>query len=139
MLLNPNKCYWVIRLDIKSFYESINKEAVLEKLYSEYRLSPQTVFLLKQLFNTQDIKESSGVPRGLSVSSCLSELTMKYFDIEIKQLEGVYYYARFVDDIIIFVLQRIARIGYGMLSLKNCKTCPCRLMIVKVIAFQLMI
>lgn len=74
----------------------------MEKLYSEYRLSPQTVFLLKQLFNTQDIKESSGVPRGLSVSSCLSELTMKYFDIEIKQLEGVYYYARFVDDIIIF-------------------------------------
>ena len=102
MLLNSNKDYWVIRLDIKSFYESLNRNDILDRLYRQYRLSPLTVSLLQKLFDTPVIKESSGVPRGLSVSSCLSELAMKYFDLYIKQSPGVYYYARFVDDIIIF-------------------------------------
>lgn len=102
MLLNSNKNCWIIRLDIKSFYESLNKDSILGNLCNEYRLSPSTVFLLKQLFNAPAIQASTGVPRGLSISSCLSELAMKYFDIEIKQYDGVYYYARFVDDIIVF-------------------------------------
>lgn len=102
LLLSCNKDFWIIRLDIKSFYESLDKENILDRLYKQYRLSPITVFLLQKLFDSPDIKSSSGVPRGLSVSSCLSELAMKYFDIEVKQLSGVYYYARFVDDIIVF-------------------------------------
>lgn len=44
----------------------------------------------------------NGLPRGLSISSVMSELYMKYFDLRIRRLEGVYYYARFVDDIVVF-------------------------------------
>lgn len=102
MLIDTPKDFWIIRLDIKSFYESLDKKCILEKLYKQYRLSPLTNFLLQKLFETPIIKASSGIPRGLSISSCLSELAMKYFDIDIKQYTGVYYYARFVDDIIIF-------------------------------------
>lgn len=102
VLLGAKTDFWIIRLDIKSFYESLNRENILGELYKQYRLSPLTVFLLQKLFNTSVIKISSGIPRGLSISSCLSELAMKYFDIEMKQFAGVYYYARFVDDIIIF-------------------------------------
>lgn len=102
ILLVAKTDFWIIRLDIKSFYESLNREDILGKLYNQYRLSPLTVFLLRKLFETSSIKTSPGIPRGLSISSCLSELAMKYFDIEMKQFAGVYYYARFVDDIIIF-------------------------------------
>lgn len=102
MLLDSKKDYWIIRLDVKSFYESLDRTAILNRLYKQYRLSPLTTLLLQKIFEVPIIKESTGIPRGLSISSCLSELAMKYFDIEIKQYTGVYYYARFVDDIIIF-------------------------------------
>ena len=36
----------------------------------------------------------------------MSELYMKYFDLEIRRMDGVFYYARFVDDIIIFCSSR---------------------------------
>lgn len=39
----------------------------------------------------------------------MSELYMKYFDLEIRRMEGVFYYARFVDDIIIFCSSKISQ------------------------------
>lgn len=58
--------------------------------------------LLQNLFSVSTIATCSGLPKGLGISAVLSELYMKYFDIEFKKIEGVYYYARFVDDIIVF-------------------------------------
>lgn len=49
---------------------------------------------------------STGLPRGLGISAVLSELRMKYFDLSLRRVEGVYYYARFVDDIIVFCSSR---------------------------------
>lgn len=93
---------WVVRLDIKSFYESINREAILNKLKSDRRVNFQTIELLEKLFSHSLIKTTTGMPRGLSISSAIAELFMKYFDLDIQRIDGVYYYARFVDDIIVF-------------------------------------
>lgn len=57
----------------------------------------------------------NGLPRGLSISSVMSELYMKYFDLRIRRLEGVYYYARFVDDIVVFVVMRRRKRMHGIL------------------------
>lgn len=43
-----------------------------------------------------------GLPRGIRVSAWLSELAMDPFDKALRTAEGVYFYARFADDIIIF-------------------------------------
>lgn len=93
---------WVVRLDIKSFYESINREAILNKLKSDRRVNFQTIELLEKLFSHSLIQKIEGLPRGLSISSAIAELFMKYFDLDIQRIDGVYYYARFVDDIIVF-------------------------------------
>ena len=50
-----------------------------------------------------------GMPRELSISSIMFELYLKYLDIEIKRMNGVFYYARFVDDIIIFCNNKVAQ------------------------------
>lgn len=93
---------WVIRLDIKHFYESIDRGRIMDRLTGDCRLSYQTICLLRKLFENPIISNGFGLPRGLSVSSVMSELYMKYFDREIRRTDGVFYYARFVDDIIIF-------------------------------------
>jgi hypothetical protein len=42
------------------------------------------------------------LPRGIGISSTLSEIYMRKFDRHIRGCRGVYFYSRFVDDILIF-------------------------------------
>jgi hypothetical protein len=102
ILLNENVNMWVVRLDVKHFYESIDRCRILKKLEEDARLSYQTISLLQCLFSNPVVVAESGLPRGLGISAAMSELYMKYFDLEMKRVEGVYYYARYVDDVIVF-------------------------------------
>lgn len=45
--------------------------------------------------------KTNGLPRGIDISSTLSELFMSELDSEIKKIDGIFFYARYVDDIII--------------------------------------
>ena len=102
ILLSENVDMWVVRLDVRHFYESINRERLITKLVEDARLSYPSITLLQSLFKVPVVASGTGLPRGLGVSAAMSELYMKYFDLSIRRVEGVYYYARFVDDIIVF-------------------------------------
>ena len=102
LLLAENVGMRVVRLDVRHFYESIIRERILMKLTDDARLSYQTLSLLQSLFSDSAIASETGLPRGLGISAALSELYMKYFDLGFKKIEGVYFYARYVDDIIAF-------------------------------------
>ena len=101
-LLKEKSPKWVVRLDVRHFFESINRAHLMERFQEDGRLNYQSICLLKNLFEHPSINPEKGLPRGLSISSVMSELYMKYFDLEIRRMDGVFYYARFVDDIIIF-------------------------------------
>ena len=105
-LLTDEACKWVVRLDIRHFYESIERERLINRFVEDGRLNYQSIYLLKNLFSNSSISKMKGLPRGLNISSVMSELYMKYFDLEIRRMDGVFYYARFVDDIIIFCSSR---------------------------------
>ena len=102
LLLAENVEMRIVRLDVRHFYESIDRQRILAKLIDDARLSYHSLMLLQSLFNDPTIAAGTGLPRGLGISAVLSELYMKYFDLDFKKIEGVYYYARFVDDIIVF-------------------------------------
>ena len=102
LLLKEESPKWLVRLDVRHFFESINRTLLMERLQEDGRLNYQSICLLKNLFAHPTINSEKGLPRGLSVSSVMSELYMKYFDLEIRRMDGVFYYARFVDDIIVF-------------------------------------
>ena len=108
-LLKENSKLWVLRLDVHHFYETIDKEHLISILKEKGRISAQTMMLLDNLWATDPINSTTGLPRGLNVSAMLSEYYMKYFDIELKKFPGVYYYARYVDDIIVFCISKEAR------------------------------
>jgi hypothetical protein len=101
-LLSETCPYWVIKTDIKSFYESIGREKIISKFHDDSLLSYHSMHLLKKVFSNPTLAATSGVPRGMNISATLSEIYMRKFDKWIRRFEGVYYYARFVDDIIIF-------------------------------------
>ena len=93
--------YRAHRYDIKSFYESINRAAVLTMLEDESLCSLKTLNLIKILFRALDTDNIKGLPRGLDISAYLSEIYLRHFDTKLRRLEHVNFYARFVDDIII--------------------------------------
>ncbi|MDM1398955.1 RNA-directed DNA polymerase [Myroides odoratimimus] len=102
-LLSETAPFWIIKSDIKSFYESIDRERVFRKLKNDAMLSYYSIFLLRKIFDNRNTMCDIGLPRGLNISSSLSEIYMRNFDKAIQRYKDVFYYARFVDDIIIFL------------------------------------
>lgn len=102
VLLKEDVPLWVIRFDVKHFFESIDRECLISRIEDKARLNYQSILLLKEIDSYLNGCSHFGLPRGLAISSALSEEYLKYFDLDVKRMEGVYYYARYVDDIIIF-------------------------------------
>jgi len=103
-LLHDKFPYHFIRTDISNFYESIDHASLLKKLENDQLLSHKSLRLTKQLltkFSSQVGSNGIGLPRGIGLSSYLAELYLRDFDQEIRGLEDVVFYARYVDDIVV--------------------------------------
>ena len=92
----------VIKADVKAFYESINFDEVIRSMEDDHLMSAQFISLLKSInFQYKQYSgQDKGVPRGIGVSAFVAEYVMRDFDKSIRSMDGLYYYARFVDDII---------------------------------------
>jgi len=112
----------VIKLDIKKFYETINRVNIVKKLLDDSLLSFKSKQLLKKLFALPEISANDGLPRGINVSASMSEIIMRDFDKKISQLRGVYFYARYVDDIVIFTFQNVNDIAREEATILNQET-----------------
>lgn len=99
-MLSESTPYRVYRLDIKAFFESINQKFLREEIDS-LAVSPLTkknVFCLLDYYNKIN---GVGIPRGVGISSTLAEITLSNFDASMSEHDNVYYYIRYVDDILI--------------------------------------
>lgn len=92
----------LIRLDIKSFYESVPRRRLVEKIRADRLVSTRTLELLSKLLRLTSHSGSRGLPRGLQVSATLAEIYASHLERDLRAIEGVYYVARYVDDIVIF-------------------------------------
>jgi len=110
LLLNDNTPKYVIRTDISKFFESIPQDKLFRKISNNTLLSSQSKKFIRQILDdynnkkdTSKIETKKGVPRGIGISAYLSELYMKNFDNQIRNMQDVVYYARYVDDIFIII------------------------------------
>lgn len=104
--------YCVLRLDVKSFYESFSIEQVKHLLVDTHSLSNTTGRLVFNLLDRHQDNGGQGLPRGISLSGILAEILMRPFDDKITSMPDVYFYTRFVDDILLIT---------------NCDTSPRRI------------
>lgn len=94
--------YKVIKLDIKRFYESFDIDTVEDVINYNSKLSSKTKKLIVTLLKAYRSKgNQSGLPRGMAISATISEIMMSSFDSLVQSTSGVYFYFRYVDDIII--------------------------------------
>ncbi len=92
----------LVRSDISSFYESIDRQRLVEKLDRDQLLSPASKKYIKQVLDSYGEISSTkkGVPRGVGISAYLAELYLRPVDKAIRAIPGLVLYCRFVDDIV---------------------------------------
>ncbi|NKF28420.1 MULTISPECIES: antiviral reverse transcriptase Drt3a [unclassified Pseudomonas] len=105
----------VFRYDIQSFYESIDRKLLLENLIADGICTWQTILLIKRLFLILDIYEVQGLPRGLAISGALAELRLLSFDQSMRHNNDVFFFSRFVDDILIITSEKLSQKNFDEL------------------------
>ncbi|WP_371999212.1 RNA-directed DNA polymerase (plasmid) [Tistrella mobilis] len=92
----------LVRTDISSFYESIDRKKLLEKLDGDQLLSPASKKYIKQILESYGVKSDAtvGIPRGVGISAYLAEFYLRPIDSAIRAIPGLVLYCRFVDDIV---------------------------------------
>lgn len=92
----------ILRLDVESFYESVDHDVLMGMLRGSY-LTPSSLRLIAQLLDEMAALEgrSTGLPAGVGVSAKLAEFYMTEIDRDLRDRVGVMFYARYVDDMII--------------------------------------
>lgn len=110
LLLNTKLPIYIIRTDISHFFESIPQNRLLGMINDNTLLSYKSKTYIKAILNqfesiknTANIKPGEGIPRGVGISSLLSEIYMRDLDQMILTRKEVVYYARYVDDIFIIL------------------------------------
>lgn len=118
LLLKTKRPYYIIRTDVSSFFESISQEILLHSIMDNTLLSYKSKVFIKAILNQYEeekknltdeesvgMKEGHGVPRGIGISSILSEIYMRDLDSIIRKRPEVIFYVRYVDDIFILLAQ----------------------------------
>lgn len=103
-LFNDDMKKYIYRLDIKSFFETIPHFELKAKLSRGHKLDMFSKNIIFQILDQYATITSSlkGIPRGIGLSSCLAEVYMQDFDRKIRSWDSVFFYARFVDDFVVF-------------------------------------
>lgn len=94
---------YIIRSDVESFYESVRHKELLDGIHQ----SPELSVLIKRIL-TRLMKDyvavsgdQNGLPRGVGISAYLSEIYLSSIDAEIRRQDDLFYYARYVDDMVL--------------------------------------
>lgn len=101
-ILKDQSAQTILKLDIKGFYESVAFERLSEKIRNDMILGLKGIKILESLFEqTKAAGLLPGIPRGICISATLAELACRELDKKIKNQPGVFYYMRYVDDLIV--------------------------------------
>lgn len=92
----------IVRRDILSFYENVPTSSIRDRLLFNSFLPAISRQYINSYFEIFCSKSNFGLPRGVGLSSVLVELLMEGFDKQVRELDGVYRYFRFSDDIVVF-------------------------------------
>ena len=113
-VLQESMPLYIYKLDVESFYENINKKEAFEKIFESNIVSYHTKQILQKYLDSPDCKNSTGLLRGMDLSATISEIYMEEFDKNVLRMPAMYFYARYVDDIILITYKKIDGIVLGL-------------------------
>ena len=113
---------YIIRSDVESFYESVRHKELLDGIHQSSELSVLIKRILTRLMKdyVSVSGDQNGLPRGIGISAYLSEIYLASIDAEIRQQEDLFYYARYVDDMVLmYAPHRKELVGQYLIALTS--------------------
>jgi hypothetical protein len=98
---------YVFRTDIKSFFEKSPFKNIINDLYKDNLITKTIYNHLTNIYIETSKDDFEGLPRGLAISSSLSEYALLAFDYKARNIDECFYYSRYVDDIILVTTKEI--------------------------------
>lgn len=92
---------WVIKMDIKKFFDSVDHE-ILFKLLSERIADLRLLGLLKQIIESFSFSPGKGMPLGNLTSQLFANVYLDPLDKFVKHQMYIGHYIRYADDFVIF-------------------------------------
>jgi reverse transcriptase-like protein len=100
-ILSEGVPHRVYKFDIKDFYDSVDSRLLADRILIDNRIPRASLLLLAHYLTELRNRSIQGLPRGVPLSATLAEYALTDFDRRISTLPHVYFYARYVDDIIV--------------------------------------
>jgi len=94
--IRQKECEFVLKLDIKKFYPSVD-HVILKGMLRHKIKDNDLLLVLDELIDSAD-----GLPIGNYLSQSFANFFLSGFDHWIKETKGVQYYFRYCDDMVIF-------------------------------------
>ena len=114
---NNTRTAWVLKCDIKKFFQSIDHRVLMEILNS-YIPDKRIIWLLSRVIDSfYSVKRGVGLPLGNLTSQLLVNIYMHEFDWFVKHQLKIKYYIRYADDFAVFsddkgeLVNLVSRIG----------------------------
>lgn len=96
---------WVLKCDVKKFFDSIDHEILLLILSRHFNDS-QIIALFKNVIESFSVRPGKGLPLGNLTSQLLVNIYMNEFDQFLKHKLKAKYYIRYADDFVILSKDR---------------------------------
>jgi hypothetical protein len=101
-ILETEPNYNILRIDIQSFFESVEFEQVINRLETEGFRNRSTIDHLRGINHHLRSRHAyQGLPRGLAISSTLADYILQNIDQTLSARSSTIYYTRYVDDVCI--------------------------------------
>ena len=91
----------IYKIDIASYYESLEPDFIRSMIVQEERISSHTKNITLSLLQQYWSSNGKGLPRGIEISNPIANLVLRNLDREIKSHPDCLFYSRFIDDILI--------------------------------------
>ncbi|MBI2676869.1 MAG: group II intron reverse transcriptase domain-containing protein [Candidatus Yanofskybacteria bacterium] len=97
---NNTRTCWILKCDIKKFFENIDHEVLLSIL-KEYIRDRNTIWLLERVIYSFSSAPGRGLPLGNLTSQLFVNIYMNEFDQFVKHNLKAKYYIRYADDFVV--------------------------------------
>ncbi len=97
---NNHKNIFVLKCDIRKFFDSINQEILLEIIKKKVE-DKKTLWLLEKIINSFEKEKNTGLPLGNVTSQLFANIYMNELDQFMKHALKARFYLRYSDDFIV--------------------------------------
>ncbi|KKQ72702.1 MAG: RNA-directed DNA polymerase (Reverse transcriptase) [Candidatus Falkowbacteria bacterium GW2011_GWD2_38_42] len=97
---NNTKTVWVLKCDIRKYFNSVNHE-ILMNLLKKRIFDDKLIHLLENIIKSYNKEEEKGIPLGNLTSQLFSNVYLNELDDFIKRKLGFNHYTRYADDFLL--------------------------------------